>query len=81
MEAPDAHRGRLDDPLGPGRPIAPIAVTNWSLRKKVILRPVRRHSVAPQKSPDGGHHLLGPLVLLLRLGADHARVGVAVEQS
>ena len=37
-------------------------------------------SAASEQAPDGGHHLFGALVLLGRLGADHACVGVPVEQ-
>ena len=40
-----------------------------------------RRSAASEEPADGGHHLLGPLVLLVGLGADHARVRVAVEQA
>ena len=38
-------------------------------------------SAASEESPDGGHHLFGPLVLLAGFGADHAGVRVPVEQS
>src|ERR1035437_8381667 len=37
-------------------------------------------SAASEESSDGGHHLFGPLVLLVGLSADHAGVGVPVEQ-
>ena len=38
-------------------------------------------SAAFEESSDGGHHLFGPRVLLVRAGAHHTGVGVSVEQS
>jgi hypothetical protein len=38
-----------------------------------------RGSAASEESADGGHHLLGALVLLVGFGADDAGVGVSVE--
>ena len=40
-----------------------------------------RDLAASEQPADRGHHLFGALVLLLGLGADHARVRVAVEQA
>lgn len=37
-------------------------------------------SAAPHEAGDGGHQLAGALGLLARLGADHARAGVLVEE-
>jgi hypothetical protein len=39
-----------------------------------------RLPAAPHQPPDRSDHLFGPLLLLRRLCADHAGVGVAVEQ-
>jgi hypothetical protein len=44
-------------------------------------RPRAYASAASEESPDGGHHLFGPLVLLSGFCADHAGVCVPVEQS
>jgi hypothetical protein len=44
-------------------------------------RPPASCSAATHEPPDGGHHLLGSLILPAGLGADNAGVRVRVEQT
>ena len=65
----------VDQPvvLGRGLPAHPAEQAD-------ALHRADRASAAPQEPADGGHHLFGALVLLVGFGADHAGVGVSVEQ-
>jgi len=43
--------------------------------------PVTGALAAAHEAGDGGHHLVGPLILLAGLRPDHAGVRVAVEEA